>query len=366
MISNMNAFNTDPPEGENMDSREESLTNIKNWGKRFRFDRPIILIMILILGILVEPVYYIYIGDFEWYVRGYYGYLWDIFTVAATLYCLWIELNIPRKFQELLIVNKEFFESEEISKKFKRFARDTFRSKKEFYIPLIIAFFLITPMVYGTYIYYITHRWDSNWDILTINIVRDTIYYMFFTIAILIAASGVIIVALSFKCLNHLGTEEFPLKVSYKELRMGDFYDLGKFIISVTIPGILFSTLMSLIGLFYILVFKVYSTGYIIIFSAIIIDLILIVILYRSTINIHKAIIKFKSKLKKFLLDEINKYSTPTSGEINYQKICNIHDYYDKIDKISDWPFNPTSFKQLIITFISTVVPLLLSLFGFG
>ncbi|GAH06174.1 unnamed protein product, partial [marine sediment metagenome] len=49
-----------------------------------------------------------------------------------------------------------------------------------------------------------------------------------------------------------------------------------------------------------------------------------------------------------------------------YKTIHSIHEYYDRIDEINDWPFNPTSIKKLVITLGSSVVPLLLSFIGLG
>ena len=76
----------------------------------------------------------------------------------------------------------------------------------------------------------------------------------------------------------------------------------------------------------------------------------------------------FKDDLKHLLIQEIQSLTKSTEIDVHkkYKTISNIHDYYDKIDNVSDWPFNPTSIKKLVITLGSSVVPLIISFFGIG
>ena len=75
---------------------------------------------------------------------------------------------------------------------------------------------------------------------------------------------------------------------------------------------------------------------------------------------------KFKQNLKLNILKQVQKNLLRHPREINFHEIFNIHEFYDEIDKISDWPFNPTSIRKLTITFSTSVLPLLLSFFGIG
>ena len=58
-------------------------------------------------------------------------------------------------------------------------------------------------------------------------------------------------------------------------------------------------------------------------------------------------------------------YGVPIRAGKKYDTLEKINIYYDRIESISDWPFNPKSIKKLVITLGSSVVPLLLSFIGF-
>jgi len=188
---------------------------------------------------------------------------------------------------------------------------------------------------------------------------------------ILLIGSGLVIIIITFMCINKLGNEEYPLNVLYQDLKIGAFEEIGKFVISLSIPSILLSTGFSVIGLLNILIFKAFFVGYTLLIVGLVITLIFSYLLYTNTTNLHDAITRFKFNLKYQLIEEIQNLTTEEKDEYKldrtkkYQTIRNIHDYYEKIDEINDWPFNPKSIRKLTITFFSSILPLIMSLFGF-
>lgn len=78
---------------------------------------------------------------------------------------------------------------------------------------------------------------------------------------------------------------------------------------------------------------------------------------YRNTKSIHKKISDFKNNILTILLNriKINLYTT----NIKFKSYNNILNLYDRLKKISDWPFNPRSFKNIGAFFTPLVIEIL-------
>lgn len=179
-----------------------------------------------------------------------------------------------------------------------------------------------------------------------------------------------ILLIYSFSCINKLGSNDFPLKVTYEDLKIGAFEKIGKFIISINIPVIIASSFLSIIGLYQILIVRDLVVGFTIILIGFSATVSLAILLYRDTLHIHNAILEHKNKLKKRTIGNIQELlnnDEDDTKEIKSSKIETIHfhhRFYNEILNINDWPFNPTSIRKLAITLGSSVLPLLLSFFG--
>ena len=182
-------------------------------------------------------------------------------------------------------------------------------------------------------------------------------------IFVLLIASGVLLLFSFFKGINALG-DKFSLRVTFRNLKLGYFDDIGKFIMSVSIPTILFSTFYSILGFYIIVVIRNLFLGYAFMGISIVLTIIISSLLYKNTLNIHNSIVLSKKNLKISLLKDIDALSSLKSKS-KYDTLEKINIYYDRIESISDWPFNPKSIKKLVITLGSSVVPLLLSFIGF-
>lgn len=172
----------------------------------------------------------------------------------------------------------------------------------------------------------------------------------------------------TFASINILGMFEFPLKVTYEDLKIGAFNEIGKFIISTTIPIITFASFISLLGLYQIFFMQDFIIGFFFVIMGFFVSVILAILLYRDTIHIHESIMKHKNKLKRKTIKKIQQLledGDDNEIDINFSEIETIHHFYNEVLDINDWPFNPTSIKKLVITLGSSLIPLLLSLFGF-
>ena len=93
------------------------------------------------------------------------------------------------------------------------------------------------------------------------------------------------------------------------------------------------------------------------------------ILLYLNTIHIHRAITEFKESLKLNLANEIHNIGLKTIDELDvhkkYKTIFNIHNYYNEVDKINEWPYKSKSIKKLILFLLSSVLPLILSFYRF-
>ena len=371
------------PEPENFD--EMLLTPVlegkiipKNlfWINRIKFDTsfkyivPISFVLFTYLSLVFLH------GGPELYIEGA-QYLVDALLIAVWMFDIYIGKNIPILFKDLIRDNKNMFYSEDVYEKYLKFVIDSYDNKKEKFLSPIMGILLFFGMLY-------VFGLSSNFrltgfgqiqrpleeSLVPLNILVCTLAAAMWALITTITISGLILILVTLKCLSQLGTSETPLKVTYKDLKIGAFNSIGKFILSVTIPAIILSTFVSAIGLFHIFAFQGFLTGYFYITLGMLITTLMSFILYRNTTNIHEAITLYKVELKSKLLDFIEVINSQPPGQMDlnlqYKLVYNIHDYYDRIDTVSDWPFNPTSIKKLVVIFSSAILPLLLSFIGLG
>ncbi len=350
------------------------LGDIRFWVHRLRFNTSI---KYIYLGLII-----FYIFNNTIILKGYSVYFEsnffiDLIVLGVSLLAIHIANFCPKAFQELINENKNIFPSEEIYRNYINTANNTFKSKLEFYIPIILGaiyalgiFFYSGLLTNFEYVVWAGKEFYFEKELIFIyflnSILISASYFVFF----LIIWSGIIIIINTFTSLNKLGTEKFPLTVSYKDLKIGAFEKIGKFIIKLVIPIILLCSFISILGLYQILALDYFIMGYALMAIGLTITTLLAFLLYKNTIHIHDSILKFKINLKVSILNEIEIINTISLREITrpkkYQIIRNIHNYYHDVEKISDWPFNPSSIKKLAIVFGSSVLPILLSLFGLG
>jgi len=209
---------------------------------------------------------------------------------------------------------------------------------------------------------------------LIIAIIDIILWSIAFFLLYLVALSGFLSLIITYQCLNKLGhkkrkKEEYRLNIKYEHLKTGVFNEIGKFIMGFTIPTIVLGTFISIIGLFYIFSGLLIS-GYIYIISGLVLDALIVFLLYRNTLKIHYAITDTKSQILKDVAKDIQTLNAKPSSEIElpqkYEALLNLVSFYDSVEEITDWPFDPASIKKLLLTLASSVVPLGLSLFGLG
>ncbi|TKJ19853.1 MAG: hypothetical protein CEE43_14055 [Promethearchaeota archaeon Loki_b32] len=354
------------------DLQSNFITNIKFWRNRLKFDTPIKYIYLIIL-VIFWSIYYVYIWGLENYFNSWVP-LSDLIIVGTLFFAFHLTKKIPKSLEELIALNKRIIEPEEVFKKYVNYVHETFSSKIEIYFPIIFgiiyglgSFFFVGMSALAGYgpegIYLEGHK-------LVIHTINYFVALSWTVIYIIFIVSGLVILLNTLRCLNKLGTEEYPLNVTYEDLKIGAFDSIGKFIISTSIPCIILSTFFSIMGLYVLFVFNNIIIGYFYIITSILLTVIFSTLLYRNTIHIHEAIKQYKFNLKYSLIQQIKTISLKNSTEMDihkkYKTIYNIHDYYEKVDEVSDWPFNPTSIKKLVITLSSSVIPLIISFFGLG
>ena len=112
----------------------------------------------------------------------------------------------------------------------------------------------------------------------------------------------------------------------YRLLR--DPSNLAWSVFSITIPIILSKwtpfTFLSIIGLIYIFLDNL-ITGYFYMVTGMFIALLMTLLLYRNTIQIHNSIVRYKDDIKKSILDEVETIrSTSSSGMVGFVISANI------------------------------------------
>ena len=355
------------------------LEGIKFWRNRIFFDTPLkyIMIPIFFLNFMLE----FYLVGMPYILDG--TFLRFLMYVSVFSYCVYLGARIPYKFDNLITSNKKILSLQKVEvdedhikrventyDTFVDYIRQTFSWRIEFWGGIIFAlgFFFMDlyyfgfrtnfayRMVAGERVYY------SPQDIpLSILWVFDTALVFFF-IAIITVSTLFMIIA-TFMCINKLGSEEYPLNVKYADLKIGAFNEIGQFILSLTIPTIVVFTSFSIIGLIQVFIFREAFVGFVVVAIGSMGILAMAVLLYMNTIHIHEAITDFKDKLKNSLINQVQDMLLDEIDR-DFNKIQKIHAFYERVESINDWPFNPASIKKLTITLGSSVLPLVLSIFG--
>lgn len=340
------------------------LADFKFWINRIRFDTPL---KYTFFGlILVAQLINIYIIGWESYIASAF-YLRDLLVVGLFIYSIFISKKIPSLFKESLfreILKDDCYEG------YVKSVKKTFKSKSEFFLPLlgiisIIAFLYM--LISGTFRYTFERRiWTDRYlegYMYILNVICFLLTSIVYMILFILFISAFIMLLSAYKCINKLGTKDYPLNVRYKNLKSGAFETIGIFIISLTIPTILLSTLLGILGLFYIFTFGDAAIGYLYVGAGFGLTSIFCILLYINTLHLHQSIVDEKRRLLMKIMADIQKLLD--EEKVDYNQIQVVHAFYEKVKEINDWPFNPASIKKLAITFSSSVVPLILSFFGF-
>jgi hypothetical protein len=344
------------------------LSDISFWVKRFGLLGKMNYVFILFN--ILEIIEYLLVVGIDRYMANQ-RYLFHILIFVPYFYSLHLQKTIPIIFENVLNEYKTIFSTEEKYNEYIAFVEKTFTSKWEkFFSPIVGIGFGSFSLVKHILINFEYHELGNERVILEgylrpLFMVENVSSAIIFIMVITMIMSSVFMLTFAFKCLNQLGTEQFPLEVSYRDLKIGAFDNIGKFVISFSIPTISLCSFVGMMGWF---IQKIFSSafhtmgGYLFMTAGVVLSMLFIYLLYRNTIDVHKSLTKFKDNLvMETIMDIQNRLE---KKEKDYEEIQTIHNFYKEVLKVSDWPFNPASIKKLGVTLSSTLLPLLLSLFG--
>lgn len=349
--------------------KREFLTNLTFWRQRLRihtFAKYIFLAgMISIMLCNVVAVGMIYFSSD--------GFISDMIVLVAFLFCSIMSASIPKSFQELILNNKNLFYLDETYESYISHVTEVFKSRKEFILPIIVGLLYGVSFVYvgGIGTNFQGYALKGELIIIEAGTINYLAYLMLLVIALVIFSTFVMfilstlfLVVFTFKCINLLGTEEFPLNVNYKELKIGAFNDIGQFIISISIPLVLLCTVISILGAVALVMFNSVVMGPLYLIVGLLITILVSFLLYKNTIDIHDSLAKFKEELQESIVSHIQIILSWPAEEVDYHNIYRIQSFLKEVDDIRDWPFNPSSIKKLIITLGTPLLPLFLSIVG--
>ncbi|MFX0140597.1 MAG: hypothetical protein ACFFDN_43555 [Candidatus Hodarchaeota archaeon] len=242
-----------------MSNDKDFLEDVSFWNKKIRFNTPLKYSFFLLYLVYLLFVIF-YLGLLNYYISTN-QLLADFLFIVLFVFALIVGVKVPKSFQKLIINNKDIFKSEEISQKFLNYVSKSFRSKIEFYIPLLSALIIITmflifdiyfdiyPTIFG---YPLFSRKSEYFEIESS--LKDMFLFalilrcIFMFIGILIITSGLIIIMFLFKSLNFLNNKEKELlkePLTYLDLRKGIFNKfISLLVIFILIPCILIAIFM--------------------------------------------------------------------------------------------------------------------------
>jgi len=345
------------------------LTGLKFWRNRIKFDTPLMYIYFILWVIPIICIWIMASGapiDAASYTMQ--GSMW----ITLFIFSIYLGKRVPHKFQELILNSRTMFEDDEAYNSYIIFITNSFKSKTEKILPLLLGISLCALYIVGIGM---MTGYDSYQDLTIVPLPEELIIFnmmqnivngfQLFFMAINMVSTLLILLS-TFKCIKMLGVSPYNLRVNYKDLRIGAFNDVGKFILSIAIPALILSTTFSIMGLVMTVVFNSAIIG----MTEMIVGLVIVVfmsyLLYNNTIHIHNSITEYKKEISNSIIDRIQILLEKPPMEIDYDKIYEIHAFYHDITDINDWPFNPASIKKLLITLGSSLIPILLSLTQLG
>ena len=337
----------------------EFLGGLNYWLKRIRYDTKFWFSFIIIFAIWWISGRFLY--GIDTYLQEA-GYLLGALVLIITIGIVFFAPKYLKNFINMIIVDKEIFLSEKEYTDFMALMKKSLTFKGEYFISLIGALLYAGLVFYSPYVINNTSFEGILRYIFILFMVTGALTN---GITALLGFSTIIVIISIFRCINKLGTSEFSLNINYKELKMGAFNNIGKFIMEVSIPVIIISAYLSILGLVWIYLFDNYLYGLSTIIVGFLIILLIAFLSYKNTIHIHERIVEFKAKEKRRLMDHVQQLiSKPNPEEIDYDKVYKIEVLYKQIEKIYTWPYDPKTVKKLFITLGSSVLPLILSFFG--
>ncbi|MHA1733900.1 MAG: hypothetical protein ACTSU5_18315 [Promethearchaeota archaeon] len=340
------------------------------WFEDWKFDTPLVQ-LVFWASILFQSAVLVYSFGFSNFLKSdgllIYGIECLIFSVD-----LFFLKKIPKKTSEFIKSSKGLFLTEE---KFEEYARNLegrlfSKSVKRrvllvgIFVPAYILLGGIPVILSGT-----LNMGTTDGTLSTTNHpVLAVIYHLsglpLYFVWAATTMGALSIVVTTFGAISKLG-KEYRLKLSFIDLKLGSLHKLGSIVISMGIPSILLSTGLTILGLLELFwISNLYlGVGYLL--FSVFFNAMFVYLTYKSTIDVHEAITIYKLELKKQFKKEINRIVRQPVGEIDFKRLEEIHDFFDEVDKINDWPLNPTSMKKFGVTMLSSIVPIVLSPLGF-
>ena len=372
MVIKKSSLNLEEVDGEHKEIL--NLLEIRYWRNRLGFDHKIVSILILILFIIQQSASYIL--NPKILTNG--TLIREILYLSIIFYASYLIRIIPERFERGITENSTILTKEEegvddidykMYNQYVKYSMAVFSQKVEKWItPLtgIVMFFIQLyyfggkthwfqgDVIGGTF--YLYNSWDRIL-LLSSFLVGSALL----SILAMLLTSFICVIFFMFDAMNQLGKDEFSLDISYFDLKSESLNNLGKNILEINIPILFGLSLVSVLGLLNIYLFKEGVIGMSFVLMGTMGIIIFTVLMYLNMTNVHGAIINFKTGMIQDILLSIQNELSKKS-EADFVKIHYMQELSDAIRDVSDWPFNPASIKKLSLTLLSTFTPIFLSL----
>ncbi|NMC05363.1 MAG: hypothetical protein GYA24_09135 [Candidatus Lokiarchaeota archaeon] len=329
---------------------------------------------IIIAGFMSWVVYFVFNSaalDFRmgfWITTG----LYTIDVMAFVLYfgSYYINKNMPSQLELMVETCKGFFATGEDHGIFIARLRKELSTRFIRWFPLVFA----VPYIIGYYYAMFSNGLDvvvfggayirvSGFNVVCsiIAVISSSAWYF---LNCLVTFPAVVNIIKMFLAIRLLGTEMFPLKITYKALKLGLFESIGKLATLYSLIGIAISVTAEIMSMIRVVVIKDYY--YLaMIFIGVIVSLTFVILLYKSIVHVHQAIVKHKTMLKTIVIDHIQG-EFDRADAIDPRNIDAWHHLLHEIEATKEWPVSANSIKKLFVSLASSIAPLVASLFNLG
>ncbi len=358
-----------------INSETLNIVNYIFWRKRLKFNT-YWKYGIIVLYILLELSAMAALG-----ISNFFKYTWYLTDTVALIifaYSLYIGKKIPERVDDIINKLPERLFNKGEKKNYIKYVNRIFKPKTEKIAPIfpVIGYILFIflggisanfkyAMGAGTIIYF-------KEDQILFHITTLILSCIYFSLIIPIICSAIFLIINTFRSIDNLGKvkeserrdkkKDFSLSPEYRDLKKGIFEIIGRLIISFATISILLFSLLGIVGLFYFFYHGDIWWGYFFMGLGFSLASIMVIVLYKNTIHIHKSIVTFKYKQRGEILDVVQEDLKILGEKKVPERILILHNLCKEIDDIYDWPFNPSSIKKFLVTALSAVGPFIFSL----
>ncbi|MHA1734332.1 MAG: hypothetical protein ACTSU5_20525, partial [Promethearchaeota archaeon] len=309
---------------------------------------------------------YLQLGSAYWQTQNFFT---DVATALVLILVVAMNALFPSRTRGLLAQIDEIFVNERTFRNFLGSMQESLKSGLVRVLPVILAAaasgvqlfgavkvgFVLLVNVNGVYLDPVgPNIWTAASHVLFSAVL---FFSALFAFSIIMAFLKIVL------AISSIGNDEFRIDITYMDLKVGTYQEIGVFPLSMGLIMIMSATMLGVLGYFYLSVLKS-ATGYWFMLIMLVVDSVAVFCIFYSTVTIHNQIVEFKEDLTGRLKDYINRALAVGMEKVDFGNLQRMNRFCDEVHKIGDWPLNPASVKKIALSLLSGLLPFMLTIFA--